>query len=165
MINYTIMLERKQVRTNFAKMIESLLKAGYCSSKVEFSRNIRIWLNEFNVNKIEALDSLNWDMKSPDKKLIDWAIINLQEAYEDGVTRYKRSSMHGEYNPLTRNIKLLPMECPWVLRELLDGNNKTLISILPDNNSFLDSYVNFITDTAIHGNDDNDKKIKENKGD
>lgn len=164
MINYTIMLERKQVRTNFAKMIESLLKAGYCSSKVEFSRNIRIWLNEFNVNKIEALDSLNWDMKSPDKKLIDWAIINLQEAYEDGVTRYKRSSMHREYNPFERMIPSIPMECPWVLRELLDGNNRTLIEILPNNNLFLRGYMNCVKNMIINGIDDK-KTVKENKGD
>lgn len=127
--------EHNRIKSKIARMIEHLLKFGYCDSRNAFNRNRDEWTTHFNNHKNEALEYLEWTMPKRYTNLVNWVEANIQEIYKGGIGFYERDSkIHGD---LKAGLKLIPEECPWTLTQLMDEKITTIVSMLPNQNSFL----------------------------
>ena len=134
------------------QMIEHLLKLAYCDNYNDLERDARGWEVSINKQRNNIIDDLRWNEKKQETNIIVGIEADLQFSYDRGVRRY--------INAVSRNISLrqnkdlIPNECPWEIKDLLDEKIITLVEMLPSETGhyrkyLLNYYPDDILDTDI----------------
>lgn len=111
--------------SHLARMIEHLLKLGYCTNE----RNHNIWASDAEKHRNIVFKVLRWRNKvySNLKKYLE---SNLQGIYEDGLKLYDEAAKN--YPDLECYRDEIPEKCPWSFEQLMDDSIENLLAKLPD---------------------------------
>ena len=117
-----------------ALMMEHLLKLGYAdTTNWEYLRLSMIWQNHFHGHRrdmglIEKKSGANWE------NIVDQMKNNIDDIYERAKAIYimKANKYKDDNDILSRGIPLLPKDCPWTIKELLNDYITILLRKLPN---------------------------------
>lgn len=131
--------EAKVVSSRLERMIEHLLKLGYCSNQNDLNRNARQWKISIDKQRNEVYTLLQWYEKKRETNIILRVIDMISSIYRGGIRRYISASDHDA--SLFINKDLIPSECPWTLEELMDDEIVDLVEKLPNQTGFYQLFV------------------------
>lgn len=134
------------------QMIEHLLKLAYCDNYNDLERDARGWEVSINKQRNNIIDDLRWNEKKQETNIIIGLEADLQFSYDRGVRRYINAASRNI--SLRQNKDLIPNECPWEIKDLLDEKIITLVEMLPSETGhyrkyLLNYYPDDILDTDI----------------
>lgn len=134
------------------QMIEHLLKLAYCDNYNDLERDARGWEVSINKQRNNIIDDLRWNGKKQETNIIIGLEADLQFSYDRGVRRYINAASRNI--SLRQNKDLIPNECPWEIKDLLDEKIITLVEMLPSETGhyrkyLLNYYPDDILDTDI----------------
>lgn len=134
------------------QMIEHLLKLAYCDNYNDLERDARGWEVSINKQRNNIIDDLRWNEKKQETNIIIGLEADLQFIYDRGVRRYIDAASRNI--SLRQNKDLIPNECPWEIKDLLDEKIITLVEMLPSETGhyrkyLLNYYPDDILDTDI----------------
>lgn len=134
------------------QMIEHLLKLAYCDNYNDLERDARGWEVSINKHRNNIIDDLRWNEKKQETNIIIGLEADLQFSYDRGVRRYINAASRNI--SLRQNKDLIPNECPWEIKDLLDEKIITLVEMLPSETGhyrkyLLNYYPDDILDTDI----------------
>ena len=134
------------------QMIEHLLKLAYCDNCNDLERDARGWEVSINKQRNNIIDDLRWNGKKQETNIIIGLEADLQFSYDRGVRRYINAASRNI--SLRQNKDLIPNECPWEIKDLLDEKIITLVEMLPSETRhyrkyLLNYYPDDISDTDI----------------
>lgn len=134
------------------QMIEHLLKLAYCDNYNDLERDARGWEVSINKQRNNIIDDLRWNEKKQETNIIVGIEADLQFSYDRGVRRYINAASRNI--SLRQNKDLIPNECPWEIKDLLDEKIITLVEMLPSETGhyrkyLLNYYPDDILDTDI----------------
>lgn len=131
--------EAKVVSSRLERMIEHLLKLGYCSNQNDLNRNARQWKISIDKQRNEVYTLLQWYEKKRETNIILRVVDMISSIYRGGIRRYISASDHDA--SLFINKDLIPSECPWTLEELMDDEIVDLVEKLPNQTGFYQLFV------------------------
>jgi hypothetical protein len=131
--------EAKVVSSRLERMIEHLLKLGYCSNQNDLNRNARQWKISIDKQRNEVYTLLQWYEKKRETNIILRVVDMISSIYRGGIRRYISASDHDA--SLFINKDLIPEECPWTLEELMDDEIVDLVEKLPNQTGFYQLFV------------------------
>lgn len=131
--------EAKVVSSRLERMIEHLLKLGYCSNQNDLNRNARQWKISIDKQRNEVYTLLQWYEKKRETNIILRVVDMISSIYRGGIRRYISTSDHDA--SLFINKDLIPSECPWTLEELMDDEIVDLVEKLPNQTGFYQLFV------------------------
>ena len=131
--------EAKVVSSRLERMIEHLLKFGYCSNQNDLNRNARQWKISIDKQRNEVYTLLQWYEKKRETNIILRVVDMISSIYRGGIRRYISASDHDA--SLFINKDLIPSECPWTLEELMDDEIVDLVEKLPNQTGFYQLFV------------------------
>lgn len=114
--------------SSVSRMMEHLLKLGYCNSQISFDYNRGDWIEGFHAPRRRVEDYLA--RKKNRKKLVVFANKNIQKMYKSAISLYDRSMK--EYEDLKEGRKYILEQCPWTFDELMTDGPKDLVFKLPN---------------------------------
>ena len=134
------------------QMIEHLLELAYCDNYNDLERDARGWEVSINKQRNNIIDDLRWNGKKQETNIIIGLEADLQFSYDRGVRRYINAASRNI--SLRQNKDLIPNECPWEIKDLLDEKIITLVEMLPSETGhyrkyLLNYYPDDILDTDI----------------
>ena len=121
------------------QMIEHLLKLAYCDNYNDLERDARGWEVSINKQRNNIIDDLRWNGKKQETNIIIGLEADLQFSYDRGVRRYIDAANRNI--SLRQNKDLIPNECPWELKDLLDAKIITLVEMLPSETGYYRQYL------------------------
>lgn len=121
------------------QMIEHLLKLAYCDNYNDLERDARGWEVSINKQRNNIIDDLRWNGKKQETNIIIGLEADLQFSYDRGVRRYIDAASRNI--SLRQNKDLIPNECPWELKDLLDAKIITLVEMLPSETGYYRQYL------------------------
>ena len=131
--------EAKVVSSRLERMIEHLLKLGYCSNQNDLNRNARQWKISIDKQRNEVYTLLQWYEKKRETNIILRVVDMISSIYRGGIRRYISASDHDA--SLFINKDLIPEECPWTFEELMDDEIVDLVEKLPNQTGFYQLFV------------------------
>lgn len=131
--------EAKVVSSRLERMIEHLLKLGYCSNQNDLNRDARQWNISIDKQRNEVYTLLQWYEKKRETNIILRVVDMIPSIYRGGIRRYISASDHNQ--SLFINKDLIPSECPWTLDELMDNEIADLVEKLPNQTGFYQLFV------------------------
>lgn len=121
------------------QMIEHLLKLAYCDNYNDLERDARGWEVSINKQRNNIIDDLRWNGKKQETNIIIGLEADLQFSYDRGVRRYINAASRNI--SLRQNKDLIPNECPWEIKDLLDEKIITLVEMLPSETGYYRQYL------------------------
>ena len=121
------------------QMIEHLLKLAYCDNYNDLERDARGWEVSINKQRNNIIDDLRWNGKKQETNIIIGLEADLQFSYDRGVRRYINATSRNI--SLRQNKDLIPNECPWEIKDLLDEKIITLVEMLPSETGHYRQYL------------------------
>lgn len=130
------------------QMIEHLLKLAYCDNYNDLERDARGWEVSINKHRNNIIDDLRWNEKKQETNIIIGLEADLQFSYDRGVRRYINAASRNI--SLRQNKDLIPNECPWEIKDLLDEKIITLVEMLPSETGHYRKYLlNYYPDDIL----------------
>lgn len=127
------------------KMIEHLLKLAYCDSYHDIERDARGWEVSINKHRRPIMNGLNWCLRKEKTNVIRGIDDDMDITYAKGVQEYCDAIQD---NPsLVGNKHLIPSDCPWKLRDLLEMDNIDLVEMLEGHTEYYRQYLDLNPET------------------
>lgn len=121
------------------QMIEHLLKLAYCDNYNDLERDARGWEVSINKQRNNIIDDTNWGTPSQETNILHKLDYDMGGYYAKGVRRYINAASRNI--SLRQNKDLIPNECPWELKDLLDAKIITLVEMLPSETGYYRQYL------------------------
>nr|DAU77237.1 MAG TPA: protein of unknown function DUF29 [Caudoviricetes sp.] len=121
------------------QMIEHLLKLAYCDNYNDLERDARGWEVSIDKQRYDIIDDTNWGTPSQETNILHKLDYDMGGYYAKGVRRYINAASRNI--SLRQNKDLIPNECPWELKDLLDVKIITLVEMLPSETGYYRQYL------------------------
>ena len=130
----------RNLGSRLERMIEHLLKLGYCSNQNDLNRNARQWKISIDKQRKNLYSSLDWGQQKRQTNIIRGIENRLKIIYDNAIHGYFVAM---EDNPsLDQNKELIPEECPWTFEDLMDLKIIELVEMLNGHTGYYRQYLN-----------------------
>jgi hypothetical protein len=125
-------MEEIYANNSIVEIMINLLNIAYCPIENDLKNNRDHWEYEIiNVYRNDLIKLLKWGL-SPNNDLITIINQNINDSYKVAINLFQRKYQNTSKD-LFRILELIPSNCPWSLRELIDYELEDLLADLNDN--------------------------------